>query len=175
MQNTELIPDKDLEAIAAYIKEVKQLSGSLLQLAKDAATVRMPSFNSGKDAATVAQQVEAAERQVTATINEQVKARERAVVKVRELTQAEAIAKEQARQHNAEMKLTAKETLAAANSVDALRVKVSQLAATWGGLDMNSEEFQQVGKELAEMRAQVTAAEMSVGQFGRNVGNYAPA
>ncbi len=84
-----------------------------------------------------------------------------------------AVLREQTRQSNIDLRNSAKESLATANSVEALRVQISQLAKTWATLDVDSKEFKETGQQLAELRAQVTAAEMSVGQFGRNVGNYA--
>ncbi len=61
------------------------------------------------------------------------------------------------------------------NSIAALTERVNRLRDTWRNLDrdLDADTFARVGKELADARAELTAAEMSVGQFGRNVGNYA--
>jgi hypothetical protein len=180
MQNIELIPPKELQTIAGYVGEVKNLSAALIQLAKDAAAVKFNTPTSGTGSGTGStprqkpdQQVNALEKELNRIYDEQARVMTRMTAEVRQLTKEKAILKEQERQSSAEMKLAAKESLATANSMDALRVKISQLAKVWASLDMDSPEFAQAGKDLAELRAKVTAAEMSVGQFGRNVGNYA--
>jgi hypothetical protein len=61
---------------------------------------------------------------------------------------------------------------ASANSIEAMRVKLSQLKDEWKGLDVGTEEFRAISEEIRVLNDQIKEAEQSTGDFRRNVGNY---
>lgn len=176
----ELVPQAELDRIDQWISKIKEADAALLVLAKTTSTTKLPqpgttSTGGGRPSSRPAPdaQVTAQEKELNRLYDERARLMTRLTAEVQKQAQANSVLKESQRQSNAEAKISAKELLATANSVDALRAKIPQLAKAWASLDMDSPEFKQVGKDLAELRAKVTQAEMSVGQFGRNVGNYA--
>lgn len=76
------------------------------------------------------------------------------------------------REANREATLQAKAEMAAANSIEAMRIELSQLKDEWKTLDVGSEEFSKMGEKIRQLNDQIKEAEMSTGDFRRNVGNY---
>ncbi|MFK2122497.1 hypothetical protein ACIXHP_15290 [Bacteroides fragilis] len=68
--------------------------------------------------------------------------------------------------------LRAKAETVEANSIEALRIELSQLVDKWKSLDMDGEEFQKVGAQVLETREKLKRAEEAAGDFRRSVGNY---
>ena len=64
---------------------------------------------------------------------------------------------------------------ASANSIEAMRIKLSQLKDEWKGLDVGREEFRAMSEEIRILNDQIKEAEQSTGDFRRNVGNYGSA
>lgn len=64
---------------------------------------------------------------------------------------------------------------ASANSIEAMRIKLSQLKDEWKGLDVGTEEFRAMTEEIRVLNDQIKEAEQSTGDFRRNVGNYGSA
>lgn len=64
---------------------------------------------------------------------------------------------------------------ASANSIEAMRIKLSQLKDEWKGLDVGTEEFRAMSEEIRVLNDQIKEAEQSTGDFRRNVGNYGSA
>ena len=68
--------------------------------------------------------------------------------------------------------LRAKAETVEANSIEALRIELSQLVDKWKSLDMDGEEFHKVGEQVLETREKLKRAEEAAGDFRRSVGNY---
>ncbi|MFK2761536.1 hypothetical protein ACIXWV_13825 [Bacteroides fragilis] len=68
--------------------------------------------------------------------------------------------------------LRAKAETVEANSIEALRIELSQLVDKWKSLDMDGEDFQKVGAQVLETREKLKRAEEAAGDFRRSVGNY---
>lgn len=68
--------------------------------------------------------------------------------------------------------LQVRESLAAENSIEKLRIQLSQMKEEWKGMDIGSEAFQKMSAEILELNNRIKEAEMSTGDFRRNVGNY---
>ena len=64
---------------------------------------------------------------------------------------------------------------ASANSIEAMRIKLSRLKDEWKGLDVGTEEFRAMSEEIRALNDQIKEAEQSTGDFRRNVGNYGSA
>lgn len=64
---------------------------------------------------------------------------------------------------------------ASTNSIEAMRIKLSQLKDDWKGLDVGTEEFRAMSEEIRVLNDQIKEAEQSTGDFRRNVGNYGSA
>lgn len=178
MNNLELVPQAELDNIAKLNAGLKETAAALLEVAKNSAGLKFPATGSAAGAPASSRpkpdaQVTALEKEINKLYAERERLMAQVTAAVQKEVSANAVLKESRRQATADAKIAAKEMLATANSVDALRAKIPQLAKAWASLDMDSPEFAQAGKDLAELRNKVTQAEMSVGQFGRNVGNYA--
>lgn len=81
--------------------------------------------------------------------------------------------KEKLRQANAELKAQAKEALAAEGSLNKLRAQLVNLNNTKNNLPIQSKEYQQLVKDIKALNDQISIEEQKVGDFRRNVGNYA--
>lgn len=79
------------------------------------------------------------------------------------------------RQRNAENRIFAKEMLAASNSIEDMRVKVSKLKMEWSRVDIGSKRFKELEKEIGDLNGKLSEHEARIGVYGRNVGNYASA
>lgn len=62
---------------------------------------------------------------------------------------------------------------AAKGSVEALRAEYNALNQIWLKATIGSEEYLDAQQKMISINEQLSAAEQSVGKFGRNVGNYA--
>lgn len=84
-------------------------------------------------------------------------------------------AKEKLRQHTAELKNNARETLAADGSLDQMRANLNRLEKAYTALSAVAREGT-IGKnifaEMTKAREGVTLLEQSMGNYKRNVGNY---
>lgn len=78
----------------------------------------------------------------------------------------------QLQQQAAKNKTAARETLAGANSLEAMRAKASRLAAELARADMGSKKFKELERELKNANKELSDAEKKYNSFGRNVGNY---
>lgn len=83
--------------------------------------------------------------------------------------------KVQIQEQNKANKDAAKAVLAHANSLDAMRAKLSQMKAEAGKLDVLSDEFKKLTADISKLNAEVSKHEQSMGVYGRNVGNYSSA
>ena len=70
-------------------------------------------------------------------------------------------------------KLAAKETLAHANSIEAMRVKLSQMKAEWATMDTRTDAFKKMTEDINKLNAEILKNEQAIGVHNRNVGNYA--
>ena len=70
-------------------------------------------------------------------------------------------------------KLAAKETLAHANSIEAMRVKLSQMKAEWATMDTGTDAFKKMTEDINKLNAEILKNEQAIGVHNRNVGNYA--
>lgn len=86
-----------------------------------------------------------------------------------------ALAKEQLRQKNAELRTNAREALAAEGSLNQLRAQLVQLKAEAANFDLNSKEFAEASARINELNGKIMKAEAAMGDHRRNVGNYASA
>lgn len=68
--------------------------------------------------------------------------------------------------------LQVKESMAAENSIEKMRIQLSLMKEEWKGMDVGSEAFQQMSADILELNNRIKEAEMSTGDFRRNVGNY---
>lgn len=71
-----------------------------------------------------------------------------------------------------EQTLRIKAEQASANSVEQLRAELARLTQEWKSLDMGSAKFQELTAQISETSNKLKAAEGSVGDFRRNVGDY---
>lgn len=71
-----------------------------------------------------------------------------------------------------EQTLRIKSEQASANSVEQLRAELARLTQEWKNLDMGSAKFQELTAQISETSNKLKAAEGSVGDFRRNVGDY---
>ena len=60
-----------------------------------------------------------------------------------------------------------------ANTLDGMRLKLSDMKRALGGIDISSPEFDKQVQEIDALNNKIKQIEQSYGQFGRNVGNYA--
>lgn len=68
--------------------------------------------------------------------------------------------------------LQVKESMAVENSIEKMRIQLSLMKEEWKGMDVGSEAFQQMSADILELNNRIKEAEMSTGDFRRNVGNY---
>ena len=79
------------------------------------------------------------------------------------------------REATREQSLRIKSEQAEANSIEEMRVKLSQLKNEWKQLDVGTEQFHSMSGEIRELNDRIKEAEQSTGDFRRNVGNYGSA
>lgn len=110
------------------------------------------------------------------TLMEQIAAAEKRLIEL-ETKEAKELAKlkVQIQEQNKANKDAAKAVLAHANSLDAMRAKLSQMKAEAGNLDVLSDEYKKLTADIAKLNAEVSKHEQSMGVYGRNVGNYTSA
>lgn len=85
---------------------------------------------------------------------------------------AQAKANQALREATREQMLRIKAEQSATNSIEEMRVKLSQLKDEWKGLDVGTEEFRNMSDEIRVLNDRIKEAEQSTGDFRRNVGNY---
>lgn len=61
---------------------------------------------------------------------------------------------------------------AGANSIEGMRIRLSQLKDEWKKMDTDSDAFKRMSADIKELNDRIAEAERSTGDFRRNVGNY---
>lgn len=86
-----------------------------------------------------------------------------------------ALAKEQLKQYNAELRASAKEQTQAEGSLDQMRSKLNQLEKLYSAMSAemrNAKVGQTIFADMVKAKEGVTLLEQSMGNYKRNVGNY---
>lgn len=182
-KNTELIPQTELNLLIKYNSELtttkKNLGAIIPVLHETAIGVETCSGDYG----TLVKMLKTFEKLQQDT-NTRVKEHNRALTNLEKANKRLAYSRseeakklaevqEQTRKNNLELRNEAKESLAAENSLEKLRATLSILKAEAATLDINSEEFAKASADINELNGKILAAEASMGDHRRNVGNYA--
>lgn len=181
-KNTDLVPKEVIDELINLDKQLEETKDNLVSVLKPVIELS----NTFQSTATGTAALTKAIRELSNAEARSNEPRQKAINILREIERAKARlkalqteegkmlakAKEDLRLYNVELKSQAKESLAASNSIEAMRVNVSRLKQEWAKADLGSETFQKLSKDLAEANAKLIEAESNVGIFGRNVGNY---
>lgn len=130
----------------------------------------------------IAQTVEKAEKAIKAqnkAVTEEEKAQrklnetqDKATRVITETERLQAQANVSLRERTRALQLQAQAENASANSIEGMRIKLSQLKDEWKRMDVDSEGFEELTKEIDELNNKIKEFEQSTGDFRRNVGNY---
>nr|DAL98493.1 MAG TPA: ATPase [Caudoviricetes sp.] len=130
----------------------------------------------------IAQTVEKAEKAIKAqnkAVTEEEKAQrklnetqDKATRVISETERLQAQANVSLRERTRALQLQAQAENASANSIEGMRIKLSQLKDEWKKMDVDSEGFEELTKEIDELNNKIKEFEQSTGDFRRNVGNY---
>lgn len=192
MKNELLIPDKDLANIRALNAELDTTKGSMVALLEPVSKLVKELSNTSisyKALSAAINQVNAIEGQkieiekrvasLEAQLAEAMKKVEAAVkqrsASTKALTQDEHAASIATRDHNREMKLLAEIAAAPIGSLARYRNELKLINFQISKMPKGTEEYNQALLRQKELFSEVTATERSMGNFSRNVGNYASA
>jgi TP901 family phage tail tape measure protein len=91
-----------------------------------------------------------------------------------EVRKSEAVIKAAAanKKNRREIQLLTKEAMANANTIEAMRVRVSRLKDEWASTERGTKQYRVALKELGKAQRELAKEEAKGGIFGRNVGNY---
>lgn len=181
-KNTDLVPKEVIDELINLDKQLEETKDNLVSVLKPVIELS----NTFQSTATGTAALTKAIRELSNAEARSNEPRQKAINILREIERAKARlkalqteegkmlakAKEDLRLYNVELKSQAKESLAASNSIEAMRLNVSKLKKEWASADVGSEQFKRLSKELSEANAKLIEVESSVGIFGRNVGNY---
>lgn len=130
----------------------------------------------------IAQTVEKAEKAIKAqnkAVTEEEKAQrklnetqDKATRVISETERLQAQANVSLRERTRALQLQAQAENTSANSIEGMRIKLSQLKDEWKRMDVDSEGFEELTKEIDELNNKIKEFEQSTGDFRRNVGNY---
>lgn len=157
-----------INGISQRIKEVTKLKDALEdfdKVAKEANTTTVKTTKTTKEKVQALTEEEKAAKKIRETIEKTKQVNSDATKEQIKATQALKDATRAAT-------LRAKAETVEANSIEALRIELSQLVDKWKSLDMDGEEFQKVGEQVLETREKLKRAEEAAGDFRRSVGNY---
>ena len=184
-KNTDLVPKEALQQLKDLDAQLDSTTNSLKEMLVPVSEI---SNKLSTSAANYKELVDAIKKLNVITDDTNNKFRQRATIEQKiqrinedlaESTSAEAkeLAKlrVQLQQQNQLNKAAAKEALAHANSIEAMRIQLSKLKAEWAKLDVNSDKYKQMTTEINKLNDEISKQEQSIGVWGRNVGNYSSA
>lgn len=184
-KNTDLVPKEALQQLKDLDAQLDSTTNSLKEMlvpVSEISTELSKSATNYKDLIDLINKLKTAEKQATETSRKRmdIEAQKRSVQeKIAQATSAEAkeLAKlrVQLQQQNQLNKSAAKEALAHANSIEAMRLQLSKLKAEWAKLDVNSDKYKQMTTEINKLNDEISKQEQSIGVWSRNVGNYSSA
>lgn len=184
-KNVELVPQKELNNLIEYNKELletKNNLGDIIPVLHKAALGVETYTGDYKTLVQMLQTFEKTQQDTSKRVREHsnaLSAVEKATKQFAYAQSAEAkevaLVKEQFRQKNAELRTNAQEALAAEGSLNQLRAQLVQLKAEAANLDLNSKEFAEASARINELNGKIMKAEAAMGDHRRNVGNYASA
>lgn len=183
MKNTDLIPEKTLTQLEELNKRLLVVNDGLATILETSSKFTNELLKSSASLKTIADAYKALAN-TTTDYNE--KARKQMDIEaqkariIRQIEQAQsaegkelAVVRQRLNEANAANRVYAKETLAAANSIEAMRVKLSAMKKEWASLDVDSAQFKQLSADINKLNADISKHEQAIGVYGRNVGNYA--
>lgn len=183
VKNSDLVPKEALEQLKDLDAQLLSTTNSLKEMlvpVSEISTELSKSATNYKDLIDAINKLKTAEKQATETSRKRmdIEAQKRSIQeKIAQSTSAEAkeLAKlrVQLQQQNQLNKAAAKEALAHANSIEAMRLQLSKLKAEWAKLDVNSDKYKQMTTEINKLNDEISKQEQSIGVWSRNVGNYA--
>lgn len=183
VKNSDLVPKEALEQLKDLDAQLLSTTNSLKEMlvpVSEISTELSKSATNYKDLIDAINKLKTAEKQATETGRKRmdIEAQKRSIQeKIAQSTSAEAkeLAKlrVQLQQNNQLNKAAAKEALAHANSIEAMRLQLSKLKAEWAKLDVNSDKYKQMTTEINKLNDEISKQEQSIGVWSRNVGNYA--
>lgn len=157
-----------INGIEQSIKDVTKLEDAVRSLDAELGKNQSVTVNMGK-----------AVREHTKALTDEEKAAKKLEETQRKIAQAnteanltQIKANQALREATREATLKAKADMAAANSIDEMRTRLSILKDEWKTLDVGSEKFSKMSEEIRELNDRIKEAEVSTGDFRRNVGNY---
>ena len=184
-KNVELVPQKELNNLIKYNKELletKNNLGNIIPVLHKAALGVETYSGDYKTLVHMLQTFEKTQQDTSKRVREHsnaLSAVEKATKQFAYAQSAEAkevaLVKEQLRQKNAELRTNAREALAAEGSLNQLRAQLVQLKAEAANFDLNSKEFAEASARINELNGKIMKAEAAMGDHRRNVGNYASA
>lgn len=183
VKNSDLVPKEALQQLKDLDAQLLSTTNSLKEMlvpVSEISTELSKSATNYKDLIDAINKLKTAEKQATETSRKRmdIEAQKRSIQeKIVQSTSAEAkeLAKlrVQLQQQNQLNKAAAKEALAHANSIEAMRLQLSKLKAEWAKLDVNSDKYKQMTTEINKLNDEISKQEQSIGVWSRNVGNYA--
>lgn len=183
VKNSDLVPKEALEQLKDLDAQLLSTTNSLKEMlvpVSEISTELSKSATNYKDLIDAINKLKTAEKQATETSRKRmdIEAQKQSIQeKIAQSTSAEAkeLAKlrVQLQQQNQLNKAAAKEALAHANSIEAMRLQLSKLKAEWAKLDVNSDKYKQMTTEINKLNDEISKQEQSIGVWSRNVGNYA--
>lgn len=183
VKNSDLVPKEALQQLKDLDAQLLSTTNSLKEMlvpVSEISTELSKSATNYKDLIDAINKLKTAEKQATETSRKRmdIEAQKRSIQeKIAQSTSAEAkeLAKlrVQLQQQNQLNKAAAKEALAHANSIEAMRLQLSKLKAEWAKLDVNSDKYKQMTADINKLNDEISKQEQSIGVWSRNVGNYA--
>lgn len=183
VKNSDLVPKEALQQLKDLDAQLLSTTNSLKEMlvpVSEISTELSKSATNYKDLINAINKLKTAEKQATETSRKRmdIEAQKRSIQeKIAQSTSAEAkeLAKlrVQLQQQNQLNKAAAKEALAHANSIEAMRLQLSKLKAEWAKLDVNSDKYKQMTADINKLNDEISKQEQSIGVWSRNVGNYA--
>lgn len=182
-KNTDLVPREALEQLKQLDSQLESTMERLRSMLKPVSDISSELAKTGinyKDLIDLIKKYEGVQKPLSPLLTE----REKLLKKIAELEKRLAAAESnevkeiaklniQLQQKSRENKLAAKETLAHANSIEEMRVRLSRMKAEWATLDTGSDRFKNLTKDISTLNAEISKQEQGIGVWGRNVGNYA--
>lgn len=157
-----------INGIEQSIKDVMKLEDAVRSLDAELGKSRSVTVNTGK-----------AVREHTKALTDEEKAAKKLEETIQKknaiqdkVNDAQIKANQALREATREANLRVQAERAAANSIEAMRIELSQLKDEWKTLDVGSEKFSEMSEEIRQLNDQIKEAEMGTGDFRRNVGNY---
>lgn len=180
--NMELVPQEVLNELKALDSQLDTTKNNLKELLNPVVSISNELQKSAKNYKDLTELINAFNK-VEGKANEELDQHRKHLTEIQKLQQkvvalnsreAKEIAglKEVIRQKNQENKESVRLANVNANSIEALRIKVSELKREWAKMDTGSEAFKNMSKQIDFYNQKLRNAEKNIGVFGRNVGNY---